>query len=97
MPIENITTASNGTLLQKYNVNFSQYNSGTNVNSMCAEITFFNNGVATVVIQNCLHLGAGQSIAISGNQYELDTTQYTLGFTGAGQKSCVVIRKYYTS
>lgn len=97
MAVENITVSTSGVLLQKYYVAFAQYSANINVTSQCAEITFFNNGTSNVLIQNCLTLAPGQSFAINGNEYELDTSQYTVGFIGGGTNNCIVIRKFYTS
>jgi len=65
------------------------------VNSNCAEISFINTGTAPVTINSGLTLTQTQSIAISGNDCEIDTTKYNIVFGQTGIPSCVVIQKYY--
>lgn len=98
MSQENTTRSTDGTLLQKYNIVISNYQQNTRVDSQCAEITFFNNGNANVVINNALTLLPGQPFSINGNVHELDVTNYLISFSGTvGQsQNCVVIRKYYS-
>ena len=73
------------------------YTTPQDIVSNCAQITFYNNagtGGASIVILG-ITLTPGQGIAFSGNDGELDVTKYYLTFTGAGNKSCAVIRKNY--
>ena len=58
----------------------------------CNAIEFINKGAATCSV-NDLQLTTNQSLSLSGNQKDKDTSSYTLSF-GAGVRQLVVIRKY---
>ncbi len=65
------------------------------VESMCAEITFYNKGVSTMVV-NEIPFPPGTGIAFDGKDGQLDTTKYNLRFIGSGQNGAFVIRKCYS-
>lgn len=73
-----------------FNVTFGQ-----RVISNCAEIAFYNQGTATLVVQNSIFILPGGLFSCDGKAGEMDTTNYIISFSGAGTQDCVVIRKYY--
>lgn len=78
---------------QKYKIEFTQY-SGQNIeiNSNCNAITFINNGATLpITINNILQIPVGGSIAIEGNENEIDTTIYNLTV----KETCIVLRKLF--
>lgn len=63
---------------------------GQNVN----EITFINNGLVNVTLNNAISLVPGNSFGISGNENETDETDgYNITFASGAGASCVVIKK----
>lgn len=80
--------------LVKYYNDMVQYTKPTQIVSQCAEISFINTGTSTMIINGISFL-PGNGIAFDGNANELDTTLYTLMFSGAGQNICFVVRKCY--
>lgn len=77
---------------RKYKVEFTQYNDqNIQVISNCNAITFINNGTLAIVINNILEIPAGGSIAIEGNENEIDTTTYNL----VVRDTCIVLRKLF--
>jgi hypothetical protein len=79
----------------QYNIVFKTLVQSGYVNSNCAEITFINNGTADVTINSGLTLSETQSIAIGGNDCEIDTTKYNIVFASTGIPKCIVVQKYY--
>ena len=79
---------------QCYYNDMVQYTKPTQIISECAEITFYNQGVTTMII-NGITFAPLTGIAFDGKDGELDTTRYNLNFTGAGQNQCFVVRKVY--
>jgi hypothetical protein len=78
---------------------FNVYELATVIESECASILFQNNGINTIVtINNSYILQPGQSIDLSCNYGEIDTTKYSFFFSsyGAGSvnKLTVIRRKY---
>ena len=64
---------------------------------LVAEITFYNKGTSTMVVNNIPFL-PGTGIAFDGKHgmtKERDRTKYSITFTGAGINSAFVIRKCY--
>jgi hypothetical protein len=78
---------------RKYKVEFTQYNEqNIEVKSDCNAITFINNGTTfDLAINNILLIPPGGSIAIEGNENEIDTTTYNLGV----RETCIVLRKLF--
>lgn len=73
-----------------------QYSQSGSCNSMCGDITFFNTGGASVTLNNAITLFGGQSITFSGNQDELDTTNYFFNFeVSAKPTQLTVFRKIF--
>lgn len=64
------------------------------VDSMCVDITFYNNSAATIFI-NGFPLSAGSTLEITGNDNELNVTKYKIGWNGAVTGECVVVRRKY--
>jgi hypothetical protein len=82
---------------QKYSVTTQIYLESQDVESNCKSISFYNSGGtggADMIILGILFT-PGMGFAVSGDDGELDTTRYTLRFTGAGLRSCSVIRQQY--
>jgi hypothetical protein len=78
---------------RKYKIEFTQYNEqNIEVQSNCNAITFINNSTTLpITINNILEIPVGGSIAIEGNENEIDTTTYNL----VAKESCIVLRKLF--
>lgn len=80
----------------KYNITFQQYTQNQNsVISNCAEITFINNGTSNLLLNNTLELKPTQSLTITAEQYEMDTTIYQVTFDAFTGNKCTIIKKNY--
>lgn len=93
---ENTISKSTGGVFQKYYVETKVYYTTANIGSQCNEITFINSGTTALVVAD-VPLQPNQSLRISGNRGEIDTTQYQLSFTtpiNTGNQ-LIVIRKLY--
>jgi len=93
---ENSVSKSTGQAFQKYYVETKVFYTTANIGSDCNEITFINNGTTNLNVAD-VPLGPNQSLRISGNRGEIDTTQYTLTFAtpiNTGNQ-LIVIRKLY--
>jgi len=93
---ENSVSKSTGQAFQKYYVETKVFYTTANIGSECNEITFINNGTTNLNVAD-VPLGPNQSLRISGNRGEIDTTQYTLTFAtpvNTGNQ-LIVIRKLY--
>jgi len=93
---ENSVSKSTGQTFQKYYVETKVFYTTANIGSDCNEITFINNGTTALVIAE-VPLQPNQSLRISGNRGEIDTTQYQLAFAtpiNTGNQ-LIVIRKLY--
>lgn len=93
---ENTVSKSTGQAFQKYYVETKVFYTTANIGSDCNEITFINNGTTALVIAD-VPLQPNQSLRISGNRGEIDTTQYQLAFAtpiNTGNQ-LIVIRKLY--
>jgi len=93
---ENSISKSTGQAFQKYYVETKVFYTTANIGSECNEITFINNGTTALVIAD-VPLQPNQSLRISGNRGEIDTTQYQLTFAtpiNTGNQ-LIVIRKLY--
>ena len=81
--------------IEYYN-DISIYHIGQYIQSDCADITFLNTGTSNVNV-NGIVLLPNQSLAFNANFNEIDTTKYSIFFSGTGANSCTVIRKMYKS
>lgn len=93
---ENTVSKSTGRLFQKFYVETKVFYTSQNIGSDCNDITFINQGTTNFTINDVL-IYPNQSLRISGNAGEIDTTQYILTFdtlisTG---NLCTVIRKLF--
>ena len=93
---ENSVSKSTGRLFQKFYIETKVFYTSQNISSDCNDITFINQGTTNFTIMDVLLL-PNQSLRITGNAGEIDTTQYILTFdtlisTG---NLCTVIRKLY--
>jgi hypothetical protein len=83
--------------LQKFDIHTAVITRPGWLESGCLDILFINTaplvGGATVTVRD-LALLPGKFLSISGNQDELDVSQYEIIF-GAGIPQCTVIRKLY--
>ncbi len=76
---ENKFSKSTGEAYQRYYVETKVFYTTANIGSDCNDITFINSGTTNLVIAE-VPLLPNQSLRISGNRGELDTTQYQLTF-----------------
>jgi hypothetical protein len=93
---ENSMSKSTGRIFQKFYVETKVFYTSQNIESECNDITFINQGTTNFSIMDVLLL-PNQSLRITGNAGEIDTTQYQLTFdtlisTG---NLCTVIRKLF--
>jgi hypothetical protein len=94
--MENKFSKSTGEAYQKYYVETKVFYTTANIGSDCNDITFINSGTTNLVIGE-VPLLPNQSLRISGNRGEIDTTQYQLTFAtpiNTGNQ-LIVIRKLY--
>lgn len=94
--MENKFSKSTGEAYQKYYVETKVFYTTANIGSECNDITFINSGTTNLQIDN-VPLLPNQSLRISGNRGELDTTQYQVTFAtpiNTGNQ-LIVIRKLY--
>ena len=84
--------------MQKYKISIATYQQGEYINSDCSDITFINQGATPCQINNQITLQAGQSLSITAQANELDTTNYKISFPSGtiANNSLVVIRKIYS-
>lgn len=93
---ENSFSKSTGHPFQKYYVETKVFYTTANIASDCNDITFINSGSTTLNIDAVILL-PNQSLRISGNRGEIDTTQYNVTFASpsAVGNQLIVIRKLY--
>lgn len=93
---ENKFSKSTGQPFQQFYVETKVYYTTANIGSQCNDITFINGGTTALVIAD-VPLQPNQSLRISGNRGELDTTQYQLTFATPINTGnlLIVIRKLY--
>ena len=93
---ENTISKSTGQAFQKYYVETKVYYTTANIGSDCNDITFINKGTTNLVIAE-VPLFPNQSLRISGNRGEIDTTKYQLTFATPIDTGnlLIVIRKLY--
>jgi hypothetical protein len=93
---ENSVSKSTGRSFQKFYIETKVFYTSQNIESDCNDITFINQGTTNFTIMDVLLL-PNQSLRITGNNGEIDTTTYILTFdtlisTG---NLCTVIRKLF--
>ena len=93
---ENGVSKSTGQPFQKYYVETKVFYTTANIGSECNEITFINGGTTALVIAD-VPLQPNQSLRITGNRGEIDTTQYQLAFATPINTGnlLIVLRKLY--
>jgi hypothetical protein len=93
---ENSVSKSTGQPFQKYYVETKVFYTTANIGSECNEITFINGGTTALVIAD-VPLQPNQSLRITGNRGEIDTTQYQLAFATPINTGnlLIVLRKLY--
>lgn len=64
------------------------------VDSMCIDILFFNNSASTIFV-NGFPVASSATLEINGNEQEINTTKYKIGWNGAITGECIVIRRKY--
>lgn len=81
--------------MQKYRVELIQYtNNQDKIFSDCNSITFVNIGTSNALIGAYVII-PGAFLSIPGNLGEMDVTQYSLSFSGAGANNLTIMRKFY--
>lgn len=95
--LERRISKSTGEKLQQYYIEFKNFYVSQNVGSNCNDITFLNLGLNPVTIAGAVTLQQNQSLRISGNQNEIDTTEYMITFStySSPNNNLVVFRKLY--
>jgi hypothetical protein len=88
---------STGSVIQKYYVEFKNFYNSQKVSSNCNDITFINLGSNPVTLDGAITLQQNQSLQISGNINEMDTTEYDVRFSAysSPNNNLLVIRKLY--
>lgn len=81
--------------MTEYKIDTLNLTSDGSVKSDCADITFYNSGTTTIVLNNSLNIAPGTSITITANKDEIDRTIYNYYFTGVGTNILIVFRKIY--
>lgn len=80
--------------MKKYIIILQQYQQSTSFVPGSNAITFINNGLASVTINN-IPLAVGASLAIEGNENEVDVTRYSLDFGTSTNGNVLVIQKMF--
>ena len=82
--------------MQEYRNDILTYTSNNSVRSDCADITFYNSGLDTVIINSAVVIFANGSFTLNANAGEIDRTIYNFRFEGANtNQQLTVIRKTY--
>jgi len=82
--------------MQQYKNDILTYTQNNSVRSDCADITFYNSGQDTVIINSAVVIFANGSFTLNANAGEIDRTLYNFKFVGAStNKQLTVIRKIY--
>lgn len=94
---ENTQSRSTGARLQQFYTEFKNFYVPQKVGSYCNDITFINLGSNPATIGGTLTLQQNQSLKISGNINEIDTTEYDINFSTyqSANNNLLVIRKLY--
>lgn len=95
--LENKFSGSTGAKIQQFYTEFKNFYVSQKVSSQCNDITFLNIGSNPVTIAGAITLQQNQSLQISGNINELDTTEYDIAFSvyNSPNNNLLVIRKLY--
>lgn len=95
--LENKFSGSTGARFQHYYTEFKNFYFPQKVSSQCNDITFLNIGSNPVTIAGAITLQQNQSLQISGNINEIDTTEYDISFStySSPNNNLLVIRKLY--
>jgi hypothetical protein len=95
--LENKFSGSTGARIQQFYTEFKNFYVAQKVSSQCNDITFLNLGLNPVTISGSITLQQNQSLQISGNINELDTTEYDISFStySSPNNNLLVIRKLY--
>ena len=95
--LENKFSGSTGAKIQQFYTEFKNFYVAQKVSSQCNDITFLNIGSNPVTISGAITLQQNQSLQISGNINELDTTEYDIQFSvyQSANNNLLVIRKLY--
>ena len=93
---ENSVSKSTGRSFQKFYIETKVFYTSQNIESDCNDITFINQGTTNFTIMDVLLL-PNQSLRITGNNGEIDTTTYILTFNTliSTGNLCTVIRKLF--
>lgn len=93
---ENSLSKSTGRAFQKFYIETKVFYTSQNIESNCNDITFINQGTTNFTIMD-VELLPNQSLRISGNNGEIDTTIYILTFSTLVSTGnlCTVIRKLF--
>ena len=82
--------------MKQYKIDFLQFNVDQAVMSECNEITFYNTGTSSVIVNNTIKLFPGQVYTIKGNEIEIDKTVYNIVFLGGIDKNKIcILRKCF--
>jgi len=79
--------------VRKYRTLFENYQDSVRLYSNCAGITFINNGLATVYVNN-FPVAGGASLSIDANENEEDVTEYQVNFAGSTGDLWVIKRVF---
>jgi hypothetical protein len=79
--------------MRKFTINTQVVTENGVVESNCNAITFKNTGAATVYVKG-VPLVTGEPMEVTGNDDEMDITQYDIRF-GSGAAQLIVLRKTY--
>ena len=92
--LENQVSRSTGKRFQQFYLETKIYITNSRISSNSNAITFINTGSVNFTI-NDLTIAPGQSFGVTGNENEVDTTQYNLVFPSpnSAANGCTVIRK----
>ena len=95
--LESKFSGSTGAKIQQFYTEFKNFYVSQKVSSQCNDITFLNIGSNPVTIAGAITLQQNQSLQISGNVNELDTTEYDVQFSvyTSANNNLLVIRKLY--
>ena len=93
---QNTFSKSTGRPFQKFYIETKFYYNSQKVSSDCNDITFWNQGTTNIEIDGNL-IFPNQSLRISGNIGEMDTTQYNVVFATYNDPNnkLAVLRKLY--
>lgn len=82
--------------MKRYTNEFQSYVTPGKIESNCNEIAFKNAGTVDCLL-NGFTLQPGDVVSVSGNQNEIDVTDYNVSFSSLTGARLDVIRKRYVS